>query len=250
MKGLQLNPATALPGKIKELVGLAVSAQIPCEYCVYAHTEFAKLNGATDAEIGEAVVMGALTRRWSTVANGLQVDEAKFRSEIAQVIANMKKGAAGGAAPAEADGGHRRQDRARRRETVVRGGAGVPAPLSAGRAGGRMDGDARRRDEPELCDPGQIQEPDRPGGRRRRSRASSASSPTRSSAKLEGASERELSEAVAMAGATRHWSTILNGRQIDKAAFKKDISRLVAGAHKHMAAAAPAGQPMTASASR
>ena len=102
MKGLQMNPGTALPGKIKELVGLAVSAQIPCEYCVYAHTEFAKLNGATDAEIGEAVVMGALTRRWSTVANGIQIDEAKFRSEIAQIIANLKKGAsAGGAAPAK-----------------------------------------------------------------------------------------------------------------------------------------------------
>ena len=46
-KGLLLNPATALPPKVKELVGLAVAAQIPCEYCVYAHTEFAKLDGAT-----------------------------------------------------------------------------------------------------------------------------------------------------------------------------------------------------------
>ena len=32
MKGLQLNPHTALPGREKELIGLAVSAQIPCKY--------------------------------------------------------------------------------------------------------------------------------------------------------------------------------------------------------------------------
>jgi len=51
----------------------------------------------------------------------------------------------------------------------------------------------------------------------------------------EGTNERELTEAVAMAGMVRHWSTILNGRQADKVAFKKDISRLVAGAKKHMA---------------
>src|SRR5688500_5402507 len=79
MKALQLNPATALSGKTKELVGLAVSAQIPCRYCIYAHTQFAKLNGATQAEIGEALTIGALTRKWSTVINGLPQDEAKFK---------------------------------------------------------------------------------------------------------------------------------------------------------------------------
>src|SRR5687768_12547663 len=34
MKGLQLNPKTALPGKVKELIGLGVAAQVPCRYCV------------------------------------------------------------------------------------------------------------------------------------------------------------------------------------------------------------------------
>jgi len=62
-------------------------------------------------------------------------------------------------------------------------------------------------------------------------------------AKLEGANDRELTEAVAMAGMVRHWSTVINGRQADKAAFKKDINRLVAGAKKHMAATqAPAAK--------
>jgi alkylhydroperoxidase/carboxymuconolactone decarboxylase family protein YurZ len=38
IKGVQLNPSTALDGKAKELMGLAVAAQIPCQYCVYFHT--------------------------------------------------------------------------------------------------------------------------------------------------------------------------------------------------------------------
>src|SRR5687767_12311553 len=37
MKGLQLNPNTALSGKVKELIGLAVAAQVPCIYCIHAH---------------------------------------------------------------------------------------------------------------------------------------------------------------------------------------------------------------------
>ena len=62
-KMVQLNPKTALSGKEKELIGLAVAAQIPCSYCVYFHTQAAKLNGATDAEIREAVAMAAISRR-------------------------------------------------------------------------------------------------------------------------------------------------------------------------------------------
>src|SRR5262245_33208444 len=54
MKSLWLNPKTALSGKTKELIGLAVASQIPCRYCTYGHAEFARLNGASDAEIGEA----------------------------------------------------------------------------------------------------------------------------------------------------------------------------------------------------
>jgi hypothetical protein len=46
-----------------------------------------------------------------------------------------------------------------------------------------------------------------------------------------------------MSGLVRHWSTVVNGRQADKAAFKKDINRLVAGARKHMAAQMPAARP-------
>src|SRR5260221_946751 len=74
MKAFQLNPKTQLSGKTKELIGLAVAAQIPCQYCIYFHTAAAKANGATDEEIKEAVAMPAVVRHWSTILNGMPVD--------------------------------------------------------------------------------------------------------------------------------------------------------------------------------
>jgi len=85
-KTVQLNPKTALSGKEKELIGLAVAAQIPCSYCIYFHTQAARLNGATDAEIREAVAMAAISRHWSTVLNGMQADPAGFRQETDTVL--------------------------------------------------------------------------------------------------------------------------------------------------------------------
>lgn len=96
-KSVQLNPKTALTGKTKELIGLAVAAQVPCHYCIYFHTAAAKLNGATDAEIREAVAMAAITRHWSTVLNGMQVDPDGFKRETDTVLrlAGEKARAAG-----------------------------------------------------------------------------------------------------------------------------------------------------------
>ena len=88
---MQLNPATPLDGKSKELIGLAVASQIPCTYCIAFHTEAAKLNGATDQEIREAVAMAAITRHWSTILNGSLTDEAQFRKEVDQIVAGTKK---------------------------------------------------------------------------------------------------------------------------------------------------------------
>src|SRR6266849_4197828 len=75
-----------LDGKTKELIGLAVSAQIPCRYCVYFHTAAAKANGATPEEIRETVAMAAVVRHWSTVLNGMQVDLAGFKRETDTVL--------------------------------------------------------------------------------------------------------------------------------------------------------------------
>jgi AhpD family alkylhydroperoxidase len=85
-KAVQLNPNTKLDGKTKELLGLAVAAQIPCQYCVYFHTAAAKAHGATEEEIREAVAMAAIVRHWSTVLNGMQVDLAGFKRETDTVL--------------------------------------------------------------------------------------------------------------------------------------------------------------------
>lgn len=93
-KAIQLSPDTALSPKEKELIGLAVAAQIPCHYCVYAHTAFAKANGATEQEIQEAVAMASITRHWSTVLNGSQIDMQAFRAEIDGILRHAAEQAA------------------------------------------------------------------------------------------------------------------------------------------------------------
>lgn len=81
MKEFQFAPGTALSAKEKELIGLAVAAQIPCEYCVYFHARSARAAGASEEQIREAVAMAANTRFWSTILNGTEVDFANFRRE-------------------------------------------------------------------------------------------------------------------------------------------------------------------------
>ena len=49
---------TAIPNKYKELIGLAVSGATRCRYCAYFHAEAARLFGATEEEIAEAVAHG------------------------------------------------------------------------------------------------------------------------------------------------------------------------------------------------
>lgn len=81
-KQVQVAENTRLSPKVKQLIGLAVSAQVPCTYCVYFHTEVAKAYGATADEIKEAVALAAISRHWSTVLNGMAIDMASFRSEV------------------------------------------------------------------------------------------------------------------------------------------------------------------------
>ena len=81
VKETDLNENTALPPKIRELIGLAVAAQIPCEYCIYYHTVAAKAAGATEEEVREAVHMSSLVRHWSTLLQGNGYDLEAFKAE-------------------------------------------------------------------------------------------------------------------------------------------------------------------------
>ncbi len=245
-KGVVVNPMTALPPKMKDLVGLAVAAQIPCEYCIYAHTEFAKMNGATDAEISEAVAMGALTRKWSTFLNGIQTDEGKFRSEINQLVTNMKKMMASGAMAGPPPKPAPVMDGPGALKQVEQSFGFAPDFLRRYPQEGLAGAWTEMRDlemNPASAIPGKYKS--------LIGLAVSSQIPCKfciiadtEFAKLDGATDRELTEAVAMSSIVRHWSTVVNGRQADKAAFKKDINRIVAGVKKHMASAqAPAAKP-------
>jgi AhpD family alkylhydroperoxidase len=82
IKAMEFSGPTALDPKTKSLISLAVAAQIPCDYCIWMDTNGAKQAGATDEQIAEAVAVGALTRHWSTLFYGLQVDLAQFKQEL------------------------------------------------------------------------------------------------------------------------------------------------------------------------
>lgn len=72
----------AIPKKYQQLIALAVAAQIPCLYCIYAHTKGAEKNGATPEEIREAVGVASIVRMWSTNVQGNQIDLEKFKATI------------------------------------------------------------------------------------------------------------------------------------------------------------------------
>lgn len=86
MKSTDLNKNTALPAKIRELIGLAVAAQIPCQYCVYYHIKAAKAAGASEEEMREAVHQASLTRHWSTILYGNQYDLEVYKTEVDAVF--------------------------------------------------------------------------------------------------------------------------------------------------------------------
>jgi AhpD family alkylhydroperoxidase len=92
MKRLQFGE-TLIPNKYKELIGLAVSAATRCGYCTLFHSEAAKLFGASEAEVQEAMHYTKLVGGWSTYLNGMRVDRDEFAAEVARVVAHVKASA-------------------------------------------------------------------------------------------------------------------------------------------------------------
>ena len=86
MKRLELGE-TNIPNKYKELIGIGVHAETKCRYCTLFHTEAAKLFGATDAEIQEAVHFAKYTVGWSVYVNGMREDYDQFAEEVKQISA-------------------------------------------------------------------------------------------------------------------------------------------------------------------
>jgi AhpD family alkylhydroperoxidase len=80
-KKLQLEDG-AIDVKNRELIGLSIAAVTRCRYCAYFHTEMARLNGASDQEIEEAIHFAKATVGWSAYINGMQLDFNDFKKEI------------------------------------------------------------------------------------------------------------------------------------------------------------------------
>lgn len=79
-----------IPQKYRELIGVGISAATKCRYCSLFHAEMAKLNGATDAEIEEAVHYAKASAGWSAYLNGMQADYDVFKDELSRVVKYIK----------------------------------------------------------------------------------------------------------------------------------------------------------------
>jgi AhpD family alkylhydroperoxidase len=79
-----------IPNKYRELIGLAIAGVTKCRYCAFYHTEVAKLFGATDEEIEDALHFAKSSAGWSTYINGLQLDFDQFKDEIVQACEHVR----------------------------------------------------------------------------------------------------------------------------------------------------------------
>lgn len=235
-KALELSPDTALDGKTKELISLGVAAQIPCKYCVYFHSQAARGHGATDEDLEEAVAMAAVTRHWSTVLNGMQTDDAAFRRETARIMTYLKSGRKpSGPAPSVTDAASAYKD-------IERTLGSVPSFLRSFPEG--AIGPAWR--EMKTVQLGRDTRLP-PRTKELIGLAVAAQVPCKycshfhtEAAKLSGASDREVKEAVALAALTRHWSTVLNGSQIDEDRFRREVDQIMSQARRRTTMREPA----------
>ena len=70
-----------IPEKYREMIGLAIAANIKCPYCLFFHRAMAKMAGATDEELAEVAVLAGLTSRWSAMIHAQLYDLDAFEKE-------------------------------------------------------------------------------------------------------------------------------------------------------------------------
>src|SRR5512139_3807253 len=63
-----------VPAKYRELMGLAVAANIKCPYCQLFHRGAAMMNGATEEELAEIAFLASYTSRWSAIIHAQHYD--------------------------------------------------------------------------------------------------------------------------------------------------------------------------------
>lgn len=237
MKGIELSNNSAIPGKYKELIGLAVAAQVPCRFCTYFHTAAAKLNEATEIEISEAIAISASSARWSAFFNGTQVDEGRYKNEINKMLkfTNTQRNlqAMEEKPKAQALSLNTAEDA----YTDITNTFGfVPEfvkqyPQSS--IVGLWKEFKGLELNPDTVIPGKY--------KHLIGLAVSSQTPcsycvyfSTQSAIMFGAVPNEINEAVAMAGVTRHWSTVLNGQYTDEKKFRSETDQVMKFLKKNM----------------
>jgi AhpD family alkylhydroperoxidase len=80
-----------IPAKYREMIGLAIAANIKCPYCTLFHTGAAQLHGASDDELQEIYFLASFTSRWSAMIHAQQYDYDKFAEEFAKIGAHLSK---------------------------------------------------------------------------------------------------------------------------------------------------------------
>jgi AhpD family alkylhydroperoxidase len=236
MKNLQLNPNTALSGVHKELIGLAVAAQIPCHYCAYFHSQAAKLNGGNDQQIKEAIAISGIVRFWGAYFYGMKLDREDFIKETDKIMEiqeeRMKPDYKAPVLPPilvnDAESANLDIERSLGRVPFFLG----PFPKKS--FAGSWLNIKGIYFNPKTTIPIKIkvliglavtaQAHDKYGVYWNTEMA-----------KVYGATEQEISEAVEMAGLTRHWSTWLNGNLFEEKAFKKEADKIFAHLKKQAA---------------
>jgi AhpD family alkylhydroperoxidase len=82
-----------IPSKYRELMGLAVAANIKCPYCQLFHKSVAQMYGATPEEFAEIAFLASYTSRWSAMIHAQHYDYDTFAKETQQIGAYLSKGA-------------------------------------------------------------------------------------------------------------------------------------------------------------
>ena len=82
-----------VPAKYRELLGLAVAANIKCPYCQLFHKSVAQMYGATPEEFAEIAFLASYTSRWSSMIHAQHYDYDTFAKETQQIGEYLSKGA-------------------------------------------------------------------------------------------------------------------------------------------------------------
>lgn len=80
---------SVIPAKYREMIALAVAANIKCPYCELFHSGAAQLHGATEEELAEVAFLASFTSRWSAMIHAQHYDYAKFEKEFSQIGAHL-----------------------------------------------------------------------------------------------------------------------------------------------------------------